>query len=101
MSALRGKQHWARVDADVRRTAAAVSEAERAERDLEAAKVRAARSAQESVGRSELAGARVVKDGRCGTWHEVVRVNRTTVTVTTEHSWTDKIPHGRIVEVRK
>jgi hypothetical protein len=34
-------------------------------------------------------------------WHEVVRVNKMTVTVDTGYSWTNWIPHDRIVEVRR
>jgi hypothetical protein len=33
-------------------------------------------------------------------WHKVVRVNKTTVSVATGYSWTDKIVLGKIVEVR-
>lgn len=34
-------------------------------------------------------------------WHRVVRVNTKTVTVATAWSWTDTIPHERIIETRK
>lgn len=34
-------------------------------------------------------------------WHRVVRVNKTTVTVSTPYSWTDRIEFDRILEVRK
>lgn len=33
-------------------------------------------------------------------WHKVVTVNRTTVTVETGYSWTDRIPLERVLEAR-
>lgn len=30
-------------------------------------------------------------------WHNVIRVNRTTVTVETGYSWTDRIPFDKII----
>lgn len=46
----------------------------------------------------ELVGAVAVRT-RWG-WRKVVRVNAKSVTVESGHSWTDRIPNGRIVEVR-
>ncbi len=34
-------------------------------------------------------------------WHEVVRVNQTTVTVATPYSWNDKHPFSKVLEIRK
>ena len=34
-------------------------------------------------------------------WHKVVRVNRTTVSVDTGYSWTDRYPFEKILEARK
>lgn len=93
------KIHHRRVDAEIRRTAQAFEEQAKAERDVAVAKVKAQRAAQIPVDPSELVGARYVKD--IYGWHEVVRVNKTTVTVKTGYSWTDRIPVGRIVAVRK
>lgn len=33
-------------------------------------------------------------------WHRVVRVNAKSVTVETGYSWTDRIPHERVIETR-
>jgi hypothetical protein len=97
MSRLRGKQHWQRVGADVQHAAQQVRDD-----DTQAMRERAARFRAKHnipVEPAELMGARLVKD-RTGTWHEVVRINKTTVTVLTGHSWTARVPHDRIVEVR-
>jgi hypothetical protein len=52
----------------------------------------------EPLSESTLAGARMVRD-RHG-WHRVVRVNRTSVTVQTPYSWTDRIPLSKLLEAR-
>jgi hypothetical protein len=98
MSRLRGKQHWQRVGADFQRAAQQVRDDDTKAMRERAARFRAKHS-NEPVQPAELMGARLVKD-RNGTWHEVVRINPTTVTVLTGHSWTDRVPHDRIVEVR-
>ena len=46
-----------------------------------------------------LADAKAVRD-RFG-WHLVARVNAKSVTVETAYSWTDRIPHDQILEVKK
>lgn len=33
-------------------------------------------------------------------WHRVVRVNAKSVTVATEYSWTETIPHAKVIETR-
>jgi hypothetical protein len=38
--------------------------------------------------------------GDTGRWHTVVRANRTTVSVETGYSWTDKLPYTSIRQVR-
>lgn len=48
--------------------------------------------------RADVVGARAVRD-RFG-WHKVARVNKTTVSVETGYSWTDRIDFGRILEAR-
>lgn len=66
-----------------------------------AARVREARQAEVNRVRltaADLTGATHVRD-RWG-WWEVVRVNRTSVTVRGEHSWDERIPVGRILEAR-
>lgn len=92
-SSLRGKQHWACVDADIRRTAEAFRQAKRDEQAQQA------QAQTTPVDPTALKGAVAVRDRR-GMWHEVVRVNKTTVSVKTAYSWVDKIPHAKIVEVR-
>lgn len=48
---------------------------------------------------ADIAGATHVRD-RHG-WHEVVKVNTKSTTVKTPHSWTETIPHDKVLEVRQ
>jgi hypothetical protein len=48
---------------------------------------------------SELVGAVAVRT-RWG-WREVVRVNAKSVTVKSGYSWTDRVPNGQVIEVRR
>ena len=97
-SKLRGKQHGIRIDASIRRTAEVFERVARLEREIEALRVQLGRTERRPVDPAALKGAKFVRDHR-GTWHEVVRVNAKSVSVKTGHSWTDRIPHSRIVAV--
>lgn len=46
-----------------------------------------------------ILGADMVRD-QFG-WHKVIKVNAKTVTVETPYSWTDRIPHYKIIAVHK
>ena len=56
---------------------------------------REAEKARRKFTQVDLAGVSHVRDS-IG-WHRVVRVNPTTVTVETGYSWTDRIPHEKIL----
>lgn len=102
MSALRGKRHWQQVDADLRRTAVEVdarAAADRTARQVIAVRVAAVRATQPPVDLALVKAATHVMDRRRGQWHEVVRVNKTTVSVATSYSWTDRIPLADVVAV--
>ncbi|WP_193510438.1 hypothetical protein [Cryobacterium sp. BB736] len=49
--------------------------------------------------RDDIDGAAYVRD-RFG-WHEVIRINKVTITVATPYSWTEQIPFAKVLEVRK
>lgn len=93
----RTKQHGIRVDAQIRRGAEHSRTVERLERELAALR-RPVRPEPKPVTPDALAAAKYVRN-RYG-WHKVVRVNRTSVTVETGYSWTDRIPVAKILEVR-
>lgn len=66
---------------------------------LRRARVALARAEQPGpVDPATIPGAWAVRD-QFG-WHEVVKVNAKTVTMKTAYSWTDRIPLGKITEVR-
>lgn len=100
-SSMRGKQHEVRARAGVRRAAEyhrALNRLQTQERALVANGGR--RSVKPGpVDPTEIAGAEYVAT-RLG-WFKVVRVNRTTVTVDTGYSWTDRIPFRKIIRVRR
>ncbi|CAI9417179.1 hypothetical protein [Nocardioides sp. T2.26MG-1] len=60
--------------------------------------VRAAEAARVKFTAEDLVDAVLIRD-HIG-WHRVVRVNAKSVTVKTGHSWDDRIPLDRILEVR-
>ena len=83
-----------------------VDAAVRAEKDKQDAAHRAVKGvwvAREAVrvryARDDLLNAVVVAD-RSG-WHKVLSVNRKTVTVETEYSWTDRIPFEKVLDFRE
>ena len=83
-----------------------VDAAVRAEKDKQDAAHRAVKgawaareAARVRYTRDDLLNAVVVAD-RSG-WHKVLSVNRKTVTVETEYSWTDRIPFGRITDFKE
>lgn len=93
------RQHHARTDAQLARYSNALA-AVRAARDrLSAARACQAEAQRPKLTAADLVGASAVRD-RHG-WHQVVRVNRTTVTVETGYSWTARIPAGKVLEVRR
>jgi hypothetical protein len=57
---------------------------------------RRAEASRKRLTADDIQGATRVRD-RFG-WHEVVRVNKTSVTVATGYSWTDRIAIDRIIE---
>lgn len=101
MSKLRGKQHWQRVDADIRRTADQVAATTKAERQVAVAEAQAARAARTPVDPGELAGAVAVQD-RDGYWHDVARVNTKSVSVKPSYLYPfgHRLPLDRICGVR-
>lgn len=56
-------------------------------------------SVQRLLTREDVVGAVVVRTA--GGWHQVVRVNARTVSVTTGYSWVDRYPFDRLLEVRR
>ncbi|WP_350347227.1 hypothetical protein ABIQ69_11360 [Agromyces sp. G08B096] len=91
----------ARAAATERRVDEAVA-AVQAERDAEH------RAAREVAAAVEAARVRLTRDDILGAthvrtpygWHKVARVNKTTVSVETAYSWTDRYPFDKILEVR-
>lgn len=53
---------------------------------------------RERFGHEDLEGARYIRTN--AGWYKVVRVNAKSVTVESGYSWTDRIEHDRIIEVR-
>lgn len=49
--------------------------------------------------RDDIVGARAIREA--SGWRAVVRVNKTTVSVATGYSWTDRIPFDKVIEVRR
>jgi CRISPR/Cas system CMR subunit Cmr4 (Cas7 group RAMP superfamily) len=89
-------------NASIREALAVVAEVkagEESDRKARAAAAREAEKARPKLTAEDVQGARFVRD-EYG-WHKVVRMNAKSVTVETGYSWTDRIPLGRILEVRK
>lgn len=97
-ASLRGKQHHIKVNAAIGRAAAMVEATQRLNILTKGLVTQIAEAQLSPVTDDMLKTARLVRD-RHG-WHEVVRVNKTTVSVATGYSWVDRIPHSKIVEVR-
>lgn len=90
------------LDAQIDRHLAAERREARRERRAMAQERKAARAAEASrtkLSSEDLADAVLIRD-RNG-WHRVVRVNAKSVTVKTGHSWDDRIPFDRVLEVRR
>lgn len=85
----------AAVERSVDEAVAAVKSARKAEWDA----AWAAREVPPGFTAADLDGAVAVRTHHG--WHRVVRVNAKSVTVATGHSWTDRIPLGRVLEFRK
>lgn len=103
MTALRGKRHWQQVDASVREAVAEVAAAQEADREAHralGAAVVADRAAAVAVPVEQIRAATHVRDRRTGDWHQVIRVNKATVTVATGYSWTDRIPLEDVIAVQ-
>lgn len=87
----------------ITRQAVAETEANRqAAEDAARARVRLARETEAARVRltaADLDGATHVRD-RWG-WHEVVRVNDASVTVRVGPDWDERLPIGRVLEVRR
>lgn len=84
---------------DARATVAAAKAAREQEAAARRQEARAAEAARPKLTKADVDGATHVRD-RWG-WHQVVRVNRASVTVRTVHSWDEKIPMEKVLEVRK
>jgi hypothetical protein len=89
------RQHHARTDRDLERYTAAVARVEALRHRLALA-VERERVPLTVV---DVAGAREVRT-RSG-WWRVVRVNARSVSVESGHSWVDRVPFGRVLEVRR
>lgn len=96
-SRMRGKQHGARIDSQLRRDAQNAETVQRLERELAA--LRNQQTAPAPVDLSRLPYARFVRT-RYG-WFEMVRVNRATVKVLVAPGMDDRIPIKKIVEIRE
>jgi hypothetical protein len=89
------RQHHARTDRDLERYTAAVARVEALRHRLALA-VERERVPLTAV---DVAGAREVRT-RSG-WWRVVRVNARSVSVESGFSWVDRVPFGRVLEVRR
>lgn len=91
----RAKATEATVDAAV----AAVKAEQDAEWTARREAARKAEAARVRFTRDDIEGAIEVRTLAHG-WQRVVRVNKTSVTVETGHSWTDRHPFHKVLEVR-
>lgn len=91
--------HRRRVETHARRTVEALERIASLEHRLALAEHREAEASRERLAADQVHGARFVRT-RHG-WHEVVRVNATSVTVRTEWSWDERIALGKVLEVRR
>ncbi|WP_152203623.1 hypothetical protein [Georgenia thermotolerans] len=90
-------RRWAAYD----REAAITLELESARRDVETLEAQLKRAEQDANAPRDLNNLEpgdLVRDS-VG-WHRVTRVNAKSVSVETGYSWTDRIPHERIIETR-
>lgn len=84
------------------REAVEAAEAQREARRVVAMALEAAQAERDAQAPCDIDGLEAgdwVRD-RFG-WHQVVRVNRKSVTVSTPYSWTDRLGRDRITETRK
>lgn len=93
------RTHRRRVETHARRTVEALERIASLEHRLALAEHREAEAGRERLVTDQVRGARFVRS-RHG-WHEVVRVNATSVTVRTEWSWDERIALGKVLEVRR
>lgn len=93
------RQHQKRTDTELQRYSDAFARVQRLKYALIAAEGREAEATRVPLSAAEVIGAVAVRD-RHG-WHRVVRVNGLSVTVETGYSWTDRIPFGKVLEVRR
>ncbi|WEK60532.1 MAG: hypothetical protein P0Y60_14625 [Candidatus Microbacterium colombiense] len=93
-----GVQAYRRRAAETERTvdaAVAAVKAERAAEFEQSKREHAEREAARRVyTREDIVGAGFVHDGHW--WRKVVRVNKTSVSVETGHSWVDRIPFSKV-----
>ena len=96
---LRGKQHGQRIDASVRRAGVTSARLTALEAHLAGLQRAAVAPAPKPLPTDdEILAARLVRT-KLG-WEQVVKVNRTTVTVVAEPGWDNKVPFRKILEVR-
>ena len=93
------RQHHKRTDRELERYSAALQRVERLEWALSAATAREVETARVRLRAPDVQGARFIRT-RHG-WHKVVRVNGATVTVEASHCLTERIPLGKVLEVRR
>ena len=94
----RGKSIERTIDdaiAELRREAREKAETDKARRKA----ARRAEAVRPKLTRADIDGAKCVRDAHG--WHEVVRVSAKSVTVKTQWSWTERIEHERVLEVRR
>lgn len=89
----------ASIEAAVAEATAQLADETKARYDAAKAAAAEREAARRRYTRDELHGARAVRS-RWG-WRRVVRVNAATVTVETPYSWTDRIPFGDVLEVKR
>ena len=87
-----------RTDSALRRFTDLTAEADLLAYRAALAAAREAEAARVRFTHSDVIGARLVRTSTG--WHKVVRVSPKSVTVETGYSWTDRIPHEKLLEVR-
>ena len=97
-SRARGRSIERTIDDAVKQLAAERREKERAAKAVRLA-TREAEKARPKLTYDDVKGATLVRD--YWGWHKVVRVSAKSVTVETPYSWTERIAHDRILEVRR
>ena len=93
------RQHHKRTDRELERYSDALARVSRLEGRFNVATAREAEAARVRLRVADVKGARLVRT-RHG-WHKVVRVNGATVTVEASHCLTERIPLGKVLEVRQ